>query len=69
MVYKFRDISGLCEMEVELFKENPEEGIFEDVVEFKVQNIDTSDSISIWISKSDVFKLNGAMHITHKDMK
>lgn len=67
MIYKFKDHAEKI-MEVELFnKENFIEQCI-DSIDFTITN-ENEDSIYFSMTKIEVFKLIGALHLLHKEME
>lgn len=64
MIYKFNKQKN-C-LEVERVGEN---GFLPDGVTFSIINTNESTTQSIKLNKEDVFKLIGALHLLHKEMK
>jgi len=63
MIYKFKELPTDMEMEVELMKE----GV--DYVSISIKDIDDSQWQTINLEKDDVYKLIGALHLLHKEMR
>jgi len=68
MIYKFETYVIPSIMEVEL-TESDEIGKNSQVVIFAIQEQGHEEWHSIELSKDDVFKLIGALHLLHKEMK
>lgn len=64
MIYKFNKQKN-C-LEVERVDEN---SFLPDGVTFSIINMNESTTQSIKLNKEDVFKLIGALHLLHKEMK
>lgn len=69
MIYKFRDLQGCYDMEVELFNEDNQSEGMEDSVELSLIREDSGENPSITLLKKDIYKLIGALHLIHKEMK
>ena len=63
MIYKFKELPTDMEMEVELMKE----GI--DYVSISIKDIDDSEWKTINLEREEVYKLIGALHLLHKEMR
>ena len=68
MSYKFENHSISSVMEVEL-RETDEIQNDTKVILFSIQESNDEQWNSIELSKDDVFKLIGALHLLHKEMK
>ena len=66
MIYKFTQQEACINMEVEHFKDNLKE--IPDSICFSIGESD-DDMKQIHLSKEDVYKLIGALHLLHKEMK
>ena len=68
MIYKFENHVIQSIMEVES-RETDEIGNNTEVVLFSIKEEESNDWQSIELFKDDVFKLIGALHLLHKEMK
>lgn len=70
MIYKFLQPETEIIMEIELFNEENQSTQLLDNVNFSIFNIDDyNGQKSIDLTKGDVFKLIGVLHLLHKEMK
>lgn len=67
MIYKFKEGSNVLEIEL-MNEEN--QNLFDHVVlSVKDNQSESNDWHNIAINKKDVFRLIGALHLLHKEMK
>lgn len=68
MIYKFTEHETGVNMEVEHFNESNQSLNLPDSICFSIE-IDTGETNSIHLLRDDVYKLIGALHLLHKEMK
>lgn len=69
MIYKFDKHDQNSCLEVELFNEENQTPNLDDNVEFSIIQHDSDSFVSISLSKKDIYRLIGALHLLHKEMK
>jgi len=67
MIYKFHTPETGASLEIELFNEENQSKELPDSVNFSID--DETQFVSIDLSKQDVYRLIGALHLLHKEMK
>jgi len=66
MIYKFADYESAIDMEVNHIENtNPEP----DSILFTIKTDEEALELNIHLNKKEVFKLIGALHLLHKEMK
>lgn len=69
MIYKFEKHDQNGSLEVELFNEENQTPNLDDNVEFSITQHDSDSFVSISLNKKDIYRLIGALHLLHKEMK
>ena len=67
MIYKFNNHEKGVSLEIELFNEENQSKELPDSVNFSID--DETQFVDIDLSKQDVYRLIGALHLLHKEMK
>ena len=69
MIYKFDKHDQNSCLEVELFNEENQTPELDDSVEFSIIQHDSDSYVAISLNKKDIYRLIGALHLLHKEMK
>jgi len=69
MIYKFYRPETSNSLEFELFNETNQSVGLPDVVNVSITDLDTDEIMLVDLTKKDVFRLIGALHLLHKEMK
>ena len=69
MIYKFDKHDQNSCLEVELFNEENQTPELDDSVEFSNIQHDSDSYVAISLNKKDIYRLIGALHLLHKEMK
>ena len=67
MIYKFYSAEDGISLEIEHFNQLNQSISLPDTIAFSLINND-EDNLHIHLTKKDVFKLIGALHLLHKEM-
>jgi hypothetical protein len=66
MIYKFTEFNAGMIMEIEHISNTLPEN---DTINFSIHEDGTDEKLMINLTKKEVFKLIGALHLLHKEMK
>ena len=69
MIYKFNQQESGVSLEIEHFNEENKSKELPDVINFSIISDESGDFFGIDLSKQDVYRLIGALHLLHKEMK
>lgn len=69
MIYKFYRPETSNSLEFELFNETNQSIGLPDVVNVSIADLETDEMLLVDLTKQDVFRLIGALHLLHKEMK
>ena len=69
MIYKFYRPETSNSLEFELFNETNQSMGLPDVVNVSITDLETDEMLLVDLTKQDVFRLIGALHLLHKEMK
>lgn len=69
MIYKFYRPETSNSLEFELFNETNQSIGLPDVLNVSITDLETDEMLLVDLTKQDVFRLIGALHLLHKEMK
>jgi hypothetical protein len=69
MIYKFYRPETSNSLEFELFNETNQSMGLPDVVNVSITDLEIDEMLLVDLTKQDVFRLIGALHLLHKEMK